>query len=286
MDKVTSTTTSSPGLRNLFLRALQLPRGRIGAVLGGIMIFLALIGSFIAPYSPFDFVAMPFQPPSADFWLGTDHVGRDVFSRLLSGGWLLIVMGVGATALAMLAGTLCGLIAGYVGGRVDMLIMRGLDVVLAFPERVLVLMFVTVLGANNLFLVLATALVFVPGIARTARAATLDETRNDYIAYSETIGMPRLRVVRTEILPNIATPLLVETGFRLTWSISLITGISFLGFGTQPPIPEWGLMINESRDGLLFQPMAILAPIICIGLFVIGVNLFTDAMARANGRTQ
>jgi len=286
MNKIVPAARTSPGLGNLCLRALQMPRGFLGALLGGMMILLALIGSFIAPYSPFDFVAMPFQPPGTDFWLGTDYMGRDVFSRLLSGGWLLIMMGVGATSVAMVVGSLCGLIAGYVGGRIDMLIMRILDIVLAFPERVLVLMFVTVLGANNVILVLATALVFVPGVARAARAATLDEIRNDYIAYTETIGMPRLRVVRTEILPNIATPLLVETGFRLTWSIGLITGISFLGFGTQPPIPEWGLMINESRDGLLFQPMAILAPIICIGLFVIGVNLFADAMARANGRTQ
>jgi len=271
-------------LASLAGRALQMRRGQIGTFLGGIMMLFALIGPFVAPYSPFDFVAMPFQAPGEMFWLGTDHMGRDVFSRLLSGGWLLLVMGVAATCVSMAVGTLCGLIAGYLGGRGDALMMRCLDVALAFPERVLVLMFVTVLGSHHIILVLATALVFVPGVARAARAATLDEIRNDYIAYTQAIGMGRLRVMGQEILPNIATPLLVEAGFRLTWSIGLMTGISFLGFGTQPPIPEWGLMINESRDGLLFQPMAIVAPIMAIALFVIGVNLFTDALARANGR--
>ncbi|MBE2277077.1 MAG: ABC transporter permease [Rhodobacteraceae bacterium] len=270
----------------LLRRALRQTRGRIGLGVLLAVVALSVAGPWIAPHSPYDFVAMPFQPPDAVTWLGADNMGRDVLSRILNGGWILMTMALSATALAMLAGTVLGLVAGYAGGRTDAVIMRLLDVVLAVPERVLVLMFVSVIGANQVILTLATGLVFIPSIARTARAATMDIVRNEYVEYAEAIGMSRWQLLRDEILPNVTTPLMVEAGFRLTWSIGLITGISFIGFGTQPPTPEWGLMINESRDGLLFQPWAVVAPILCIAAFVIGVNLLADAIARAAGRTE
>lgn len=272
--------------RGLMRRVLAQPRGMIGLGMVALMVAVAVIGPFVAPYGANEFIAFPYLPPDGTLLLGADNLGRDVLSRTLHGGWMIMLMALGATAVAMIGGTTLGIIAGYAGERTDTLVMRGLDVILAFPERVLVLMCVAVLSSSQIVLVVATGVAFIPGVARTARAATMDIVRNEFIEYTRAIGMPKGRVIRREILPNVITPLTVEAGFRLNWSIGAITGISFLGFGTQPPAAEWGLMINESRDGLLFQPWAVAAPVLCIAVFVIGVNLLTDAIARAAGRTE
>ncbi|MBN9274372.1 MAG: ABC transporter permease subunit, partial [Mesorhizobium sp.] len=125
-----------------------------------------------------------------------------------------------------------------------------------------------------------------PAIARASRAVTLDVAHKEFVQYAEAIGMPRRQILMREILPNILTPLMVEAGFRLTWAMGLIAGINFLGFGVQPPTADWGMMINENRDGLLFQPWAVGLPIICIGFVIFGANLLADAVARAAARIE
>jgi peptide/nickel transport system permease protein len=159
--------------------------------------------------------------------------------------------------------------------------MRSMDVILAFPQIVLVLLFVSMLGSHLSLIVALVALAWVPQVARVARGVTADIVHREYVQAAEAIGLPRRRILFREILPNVATPLMVEYGLRLTWSIAVIAAVSFLGFGIQPPNADWGLMINENRGGITQQPWAVLAPAICIALFAIGTNFITEGVSRA-----
>lgn len=267
-------------------RTLTMRRGQIGLALLALAVVAAVAGPHLAPFGVDDFVGAPFQPPDGDSLFGTDNLGRDVLSRALAGGGGLLWMSTGATLIAMVFGTAIGLIAGQSRGHLDGLLMRAMDVILAFPERVLVLLCVAIAGAGGLLLMVSVGLVFMPAIARASRAVTLDVAHKEFVQYAEAIGMPRRQILMREILPNILTPLMVEAGFRLTWAMGLIAGINFLGFGVQPPTADWGMMINENRDGLLFQPWAVGLPIICIGFVIFGANLLADAVARAAARIE
>ena len=158
-----------------------------------------------------------------------------------------------------------------------------MDVILAFPQIVLVLLFVSMLGSHLSLIVALVALAWVPQVARVARGVTADIVHREYVQAAEAIGLPRRRILLQEILPNVATPLMVEYGLRLTWSIAVIAAVSFLGFGIQPPNADWGLMINENRAGITVQPWAVLAPALCIALFAIGTNFITEGVSRASG---
>ena len=186
-----------------------------------------------------------------------------------------------AATLGVAAGAAAGMLAGFSQGRLDDALMRGMDVILAFPQVVLVLLFVSMLGAHLWLIVLLVALSWVPQVARVARGVTADVVHREYVEAAEAIGLPRRRILFREILPNVATPLMVEYGLRLTWSIALIAAISFLGFGIQPPNADWGLMINENRSIITLQPWAVIAPAICIGVFAIGTNFIAEGISRA-----
>jgi peptide/nickel transport system permease protein len=162
--------------------------------------------------------------------------------------------------------------------------MRLMDVILAFPQIVLVLLFISMLGSNLALIVGLVALSWVPQVARVARGVTADVVHREYVQAAEAIGLPRRRILMREVLPNVATPLLVEYGLRLTWSIAVIAAISFLGFGIQPPNADWGLMINENRNGITLQPWAVVAPAACIAIFAIGTNFVTEGISRAVAR--
>jgi peptide/nickel transport system permease protein len=273
-----STRRGRPGL----LRAAWAsPRTKAGAALAGLVVLLAVVGPFVAPHSPYAFLTAPFAPPSAAAPLGGDTLGRDVLSRVLDGGFRILLVGLVATVLGVGAGTALGALA--VAGRswVDEAIMRPLDVVMSFPQLVLALLLVSVLGPQVWLITLTIAVVHVPHVARTTRAAALDVRYRDFIAYSETLGTSKARLVAFEILPNISGIVLVELGLRLTYSIVLVAGLSFLGFGFQPPTPDWGLMINENRVGMLAQPWGVVVPVILIAVLTVGVNLVTDGVARA-----
>jgi peptide/nickel transport system permease protein len=172
------------------------------------------------------------------------------------------------------------MIAGYVKGRIDEAIMRSLDVALAFPQMILALLLLSILGAEAWLIVLVVAAIHLPQVARVVRAATLRVTGEDYVLHAQAIGMSRRKILLSQVLPNISGPLLVELGLRFTYSISLISALSFLGLGQQPPTPDWGLMINENRIGLGANPWPVLAPVLLIALLTIGVNLLADAVAR------
>lgn len=261
--------------------ALRLRRTRIGLGMTVAVALLALVGPFVAPYEPTEFVGPPFQGTSSIALLGTDHLGQDVLSRLLWGGRNVLWMSLAATTLGVGLGAAVGLLAACSRTLVDETLMRTSDLLLAFPQVVLVLLFVSLLGPRLWLIVLLVALAWAPQVARVIRGATLEIVGREYVQSAEALGVPRWRILVEELLPNVATPLLVEFGLRLTWSIALVAGISFLGFGIQPPKADWGLMINEARTGLTVQPLAVLAPVACIAAFTVGTNLVAEGVSRA-----
>jgi peptide/nickel transport system permease protein len=261
--------------------ALHYRRTQIGLVLFLSILAIAVIGPYIAPYSPYEFVTAPFAKPSAVAHLGGDNLGRDVYSRVLYGGRSVLSLAAIATAIGMTIGVSLGLLAGYGRARVDEVIMRLLDVFLAFPEIIFVLLLVSVLGPRVWLIVLAVGLSHAPRVARVTRGATIQIREQDFVKAAESLGVSRLKTLFGEILPNITSPLLVEFGLRLTYSIGLVAALNFLGFGRQPPAADWGLMINENRIGLGIQPYSVFVPVALIAILTIGTNLATDGLARA-----
>jgi peptide/nickel transport system permease protein len=272
--------TSAPWVRAL-RTSLRLPQMRVGLVLTGLIVAIALLGPLVAPHSPTEFVGVPATGPAGDAVLGTDALGRDVLSRVLYGGRTVLWMSFASAALGVAFGVVVGLVAGYSRAWVDELLMRASDVVLAFPQIVLALLFVSMLGAKLWLIVLLVAISHAPRVARLVRSVTLEITRREFVEAAEILGVPRRRILAREVLPNLMTPLMVEFGLRLTWSIGIILGISFVGLGIQPPSADWGLMIGENRAALTTQPWGVLAPVACIAVFTIGTNLITEGIARA-----
>jgi peptide/nickel transport system permease protein len=262
-------------------RSLRYGRVRVGLVLLGLVVLVALVGPLLAPHDPDAVVGLPASAPSGQFPLGTDYLGHDVLSRVLWGGRSVLWMAFSAATLGVALGAAVGLLAAYAGSIADDLLMRGMDVILAFPQIVFVLLFVSLLGPKLPLIVLLVAVAWVPQVARVVRGITSDVVQREYVESAELIGLSRRRILTREVLPNVTTPLMVEYGLRLTWSIALIAAISFLGFGIQPPNADWGLMINENRNILTLQPWPILAPAVCIGVFAIATNLIAEGIGRA-----
>ncbi len=260
--------------------AARTRRGAIGLGLAGFVVLVAVIGPSVEPYSSTAFVTTPFSQPTGQFLLGGDTLGRDVLSRVLDGGWVLLIMAACATAFGVIVGATAGISAAYLRGKVDGIIMRTVDVILAFPSLVFALLLVSILGPKLWLIVLAVGFTHAPAVARVLRSATLDISERDYVKAVELQGVKPSKVMRSEILPNLISPLMVETGLRLTWSIVLMAGLNFLGFGQPPPTPNWGYMIQENRIGLSSNPWAVIVPAALIALLTIGTNTYTDAVAR------
>jgi len=260
--------------------AVRTPRGAVGLTLALLVAGVAIIGPAVSPHSPNALVTLTFAKPSGQFPLGGDFLGRDVLSRVLNGGWLLLLMAVAATAIGIVVGAAAGMSAAYLRGASDGIIMRTVDVILAFPQLVFALLLLSLLGPKLWLIVLAVGVSHAPAVARVIRSATLDIAERDYVKVAELQGMRPAKVMAKEILPNLITPLMVEAGLRLTYSIVIIAGLAFLGFGQPPPTANWGTMINENRIGLQLNPWAVIAPAVLIALLTIGTNTFTDAVAR------
>lgn len=259
-------------------------RGQIGAALALLVLLLAFLGPVISPRSATAFAAPDFSSPGVPGagLLGTDALGRDVLARVLNGGWILMILAILSTALTVVAGAVTGINAAYRRGWVENVSMRGVDVVLAMPQLVFVLLMLSVVGPKRWLLVLAVGLSQAPQTARVIYAAAQDVCERDFVKAVAVWGVPPRTVLRRHVLPSLITPLMVEAGLRLSYSIILISGLSFLGFGTQPPNPDWGVMINENRLGLGSNYWGVLAPAILLALLSIGTNMFADAIARAN----
>jgi peptide/nickel transport system permease protein len=265
----------------LWIRAWRQTRTKVGAALVLLLVALALIGPYLAPSSPSEFVGAPFSPGSSAAHFGTDTLGRDVLSRFLWGGRSILGLAIAATTIGLVLGVTVGLLAAYSRSNLDDFLMRGMDVILAFPAIVLALVAVATVGPQLWLLVLAVGFTTAPRVARVTRGAALEIVERDFVRAAEAIGETRRKILLGEILPNVTSPLTVEASLRLTYAVGLIAGLSFLGFGLQPPAADWGLMINENRQGLTVQPWGVVLPVLAIALLTIGTSLIGDGLSRA-----
>jgi peptide/nickel transport system permease protein len=265
----------------VILGALGLGRTRIGLGLVLIIAAIAIFGPLIAPHGPADFIGLPNTGPSGAARFGTDHLGQDVWSRFLDGGREILLLATAATLLGLAIGTSLGLLAAYSKGALDDVLMRSMDVILAFPSIMLALVAIATLGASGWLIILAVGLTNVPRVARVTRAAAQPIVERDFVAAAEAIGVPRWRILFGEILPNVLSPLMVEASLRLTYSIGLIAGLAFLGFTPNPNGADWGLMIQENQIALVVQPWGVVLPIIAVALLTMGTGMVGDGIARA-----
>jgi peptide/nickel transport system permease protein len=274
--------TTPPGRStSLVARAMRLWRTRIGALFVLIVVLVAIIGPFIAPHAADEFVAIPNSPPGGDAGiLGTDYLGQDVLSRFLYGGRGILYMAFVSTAIGLILGIAIGLVAAYARNALDDILMRAMDVIMAFPQIMLALVAVSLLGASTWLIIAAIALTTAPRVARVARGAAQPVVERDFVEATESMGLSRTRILSGELLPNILGPMMVEASLRMTYSIGVIAALAFLGLAPDPNGANWGTMIQQNQIALATQPWGALAPIIAIAVLTMGTGLFGDGIAR------
>jgi peptide/nickel transport system permease protein len=264
--------------------ALRMWRTRIGLLIVALLCLIALFGRYIAPYGEVEAVGLPFKPAGKTrkhTLFGSADVGHDVWTRFLYGGKPILIAAVLATALALVLGTTIGLVAAYNRGKLDDVLMRTMDVILALPQIISALIVISMFGASTPLIVMTVGISTVPRIARVVRGSAISVVERDFVAAAESLGESRFRILRSELLPNVSAPLLVEANLRLTFSIGLISGIAFLGFTPDPGAANWGLMVNENRKGLIPNHWGVTLPVIAIALLTIGTGLVGDGLSRA-----
>ncbi len=280
--------SAAAGYRSLWR---QMPLGfRIGALMLLAHLILAVTGPFWAPYGYSQMgTGIPLSGISWRNPLGVDQLGRDVFSRVVHGSPIVIALSLSATFLGLVVGATIGLFSGYVGGWVDLLIQRLFEALISIPFLVLALIAISAAGVeasgSPVLVVLVVALVYAPRIARIARATAIDIATRDHVTVARLRGETAWSVMRRELLPNASGVLLVEFALRAGYAPVLIGSLGFLGFGMMPPTPEWGLMISENRAMLLVSPVTVLGPGLALASLVVGLNMFTEGLARVLGRT-
>jgi peptide/nickel transport system permease protein len=273
----------------------------VGLIMVLFWLIVGLVSLFWTPYDPnaSDFVQN--LPPNSTNWLGTDHLGRDIVSRLMTGTQVILlktrlpgdsnVSIPGGVAIwgvlgSLALGSLLGLNAGYRSGWSDQIIMQVLDALIAFPRIVLYLVVIAALGRGDLVVIFAIAITGAPGVARLARSLALDIKTRDYIRAAETRGENVWFIMFREILPNARGPLLVDAMLRVGYAIFAIGTLGFLGIGLPPPDPDWGNMVNEARRNIFANPLAVVWPALAISTLVIGLNLFADGLSEEMSRYQ
>ena len=257
-----------------------------GVFLVSFWIFWAIVGARLTPDDPLEQTDQVLAPPSSEFWFGTDQLGRDVFSRVLAGATDTLSVAPLATLLGIVAGTALGLITGFFGGLIDEGISRIVDAVLALPLIVIAVVALVGLGSSNATVIIVIGVVFTPIVARTVRATVLGERELDYVQAARLRGERSPYIMFVEILPNIMGPIVVEATVRLGYAIFAIAGLTFLGFGVQPPSPDWSLQIADNyvllNSGTYWW--TVLFPGLAIATLVIGVNLMADGLQQVVDR--
>jgi peptide/nickel transport system permease protein len=250
----------------------------VGATLSLILLFIALVGPIIAPYSPTAVIGRPLTPPSWSFPMGTDNLGRDVLSRVLTGARLSLSVGIVAVLVGATLGTLIGVVAGVAGGWTDVAAMRFIDALMAFPGVLLALAIAAALGANLRNAMIAVGIAWVPTFARLVRANVLQVKRTAYVEAADALGCSRARLILRHVLPNSLTPVIVLLSLSLAGAILAGTALSFLGLGPQPPTPEWGAMLSQSRQFMsrAWWPMAF--PGLAIAVTIFTANLLGTSL--------
>lgn len=268
-------------------RFLAITPGLTGVI--GLLVTLAisLIGPAVAPYNPDATVAAPALGPSAAHLLGTDLLGRDVWSRFLCGGLSVIVLPLIAVSGALVIGCAAGLLSGYLGGWFDTIVTRSVDVVLALPPFLLVLVIIAGFGTGGTVVVIAVAAVYAPSITRVIRTATQVIRPREFVLVARARGDSVAWITLREIAPNIVPTLLVEIALRLTFAVMFIASLSFLGLGVQPPDADLGSLVRENISGLFESAPAVVMPAIAIATLTVSVNLLIDALSgRATRATE
>ncbi|MDO8531232.1 MAG: ABC transporter permease [Dehalococcoidia bacterium] len=260
--------------------AQRKPLGALGALLLLMMVFIAVAAPVISPYDPIDvFADKRFTPPGREFLLGTDHVGRDILSRIFYGAQVSLYVGVLSVAIGTTAGCITGLISGYFGKHVDAIIQRAVDTIMAFPILVLALLVVTVLGSSAENVVIAVSVVLFPQGARVVRSAVLAVKGSEYVTAARAVGATDTRIMFLHILPQCVAPYIVLATAQLGWAIVVEATLSFLGVGTPPPWPSWGNMLSGlARTYIEQTPWLAVFPGVALSLSVFGVNLLGDAL--------
>lgn len=236
----------------------------IGLVMLALLLALVVFGPMLAPYNPSKTSPGSLAGPSAAHWLGTDSIGRDVLSRLIVGGRDTLLITFSAVAIALSAGLVLGLTSGYVGGRVDLAIMRVLDVIFAFPVFLLAIAVVAALGPTLRNLILTIAIVYTPTLARVVRGPVLSVKRWDHVEAARSIGTSEVVIALRHVLPLVISPVLVQTSLTLANTIFTVTALSFLGLGPPPPAPNWGSMLAEARQFMELAPLTVVGPAVAI----------------------
>ncbi|HEY8677027.1 MAG TPA: ABC transporter permease [Candidatus Dormibacteraeota bacterium] len=257
-----------------------------GAIIIAFWVFCAIFGTKIAPHDPLDQSFPQLLGLSRTYPFGTDQLGRDVFSRVLAGAHDILIIAPLATLLGIVGGTIIGLVTGYFRGVVDDVVSRVVDAVLALPLIVIAVTVLVGLGHSTLTVIVVIGLVFTPIVSRTVRAAVLAERQLDYVAASKLLGERAPYVMFVEILPNVMAPIVVEATVRLGYAIFAVAGLTFLGFGVQPPSPDWALQIADNYTLLNAGTYwwTVLFPALAIISLVVAVNLVADGLARVLSR--
>ncbi|KKW67619.1 hypothetical protein AAV94_09410 [Lampropedia cohaerens] len=256
------------------------------AMVGGSIVLLFILAALFAPWlathppTEQDFMAA-MQPPSAAHWFGTDSFGQDIYSRVLYGARSALWVGFASVALGLVGGVVIGLIAGLKGGRTEWALMRVVDGLLAFPELIMAMAFMAVLGLGVSNVIYALALSFVGPFARMVRADVLQVKQRPFVEAARLMGVPPATIVVRHILPNIVSPILIQAGMRVSIAILLGSGLSFLGLGVVPPTPDWGLMISEGRGFIMMAPWMAGIPGVVLAVLLVGLNLAAEGLRDA-----
>jgi peptide/nickel transport system permease protein len=262
---------------------------RLGGAILIVHVLVATLGPFLAPYGYAQMGAgIPLSGMSWAHPFGIDQLGRDIFSRVIDGGHIVIMLSLSGTALGLVLGAVLGLLSGYIGGWFDNILQRILEALISIPFLVLALMAIAAAGpeaaGDPVLIILVIALVYAPRIARMARSVAIDIATRDFVTVARLRGESAWSVMRRELLPNATSVLLVEFALRAGYAPVLIGSLGFLGFGMRPPTPEWGLMISENRALIIISPICVLGPGLALASLVVGLNLFTEGLARILGR--
>lgn len=268
------------------LRAWRLLRLQHKAMVGGgivlLFVLMALLAPALAPYPPTEQNFLDaMQPPSRSHWLGTDSFGQDILSRLMHGAQSALAVGFGSVAIGLLVGVPLGLLAGLRGGRTEWLLMRVVDGLLAFPELIMAMAFMAVFGLGLGNVMLALGLSFVGPFARMVRADVLQVKARPFVEAARLMGVPEHEVIVRHVLPNIVSPILIQAGMRVSIAILLGSGLSFLGLGVVPPMPDWGLMIAEGRGFITMAPWISGVPGVALAVLLVGLNLLAEGLRDA-----
>ncbi|PZF59668.1 ABC transporter permease [Curtobacterium sp. MCSS17_008] len=281
-------TAVAPRSRSVLGAAVAPLRGstalRVGAALIALHLVLAVLAPVLAGHDPVATDASDvLAGPSWAHWLGTDQYGRDVLSRTLNGGRYALLVTFLATTIAVTVGTVVGCVTAFADNWFDEVVMRVVDALLSVPSILALLVVVTVFDAGLWVIVLAVTVVYAPAVTRVVRGAARTVITQDYVTAARARGERALSIVFREILPNVLDVVLVEYAMRASWIVLLVASLSFLGFGANPPTPDWGLMVQENRTALTVVPLGTLAPIVALATLVVGLNLAADGLAKSLG---